>query len=267
MTVNEAVRVLETLKVLRNVSGDRLKPHKSEILLEIRRLKQHIKGRTTDILGTIGHQPSPIPSKSIPTSCSASSSSPAPSQGLSLSRENSVLSPKPEPNRRPPQKFSEEVQTLMQSLKYGLTEINEFVSETAPVNTTYQRPSQIVDARITNAVPSNGVRKGYQFSKLIRFRRGLSQRSLALEYKSWKNRKQDTSSVNKRAKTRKHASSWSLNEFLRNNRSRFGKPKPSVHNAIRVGIKLLGCEQLLGNIGYSPLLIFHLNPLRELRYE
>ncbi|KAL9613098.1 MAG: hypothetical protein Q9167_002355 [Letrouitia subvulpina] len=96
-----------------------------------------------------------------------------------------------------------------------------------------------------------------------RFRRGLSQRSLALQFDSWEKATYQKSTIDERMKDLgfKHRV---IKRFLNDSRIR---DKKVAHMGIRHGIKLLICERLLGGAGYTAILIFKYRDMHFLRYE
>ena len=101
---------------------------------------------------------------------------------------------------------------------------------------------RIVDLRIGQPDPS----------AVVKFRRGLSQRSLAIEFKNWQR-------TNPRVAGRARSSGL-VPQFLEANESRFRNTQAAMRG-IRHGTKLLRCEELFGGIGISALLIFHFTKL------
>ena len=99
-------------------------------------------------------------------------------------------------------------------------------------------------------------------------RRGLGQRSFAIEYEEWEKRTFKTSRViewtviSKRPTCR----GGHIQEFMNANRDRFCNHS-TIKEEIRHGIKLLVCEALLRETGISAILIFHHTAVRGLRYR
>ncbi|KAL9592079.1 MAG: hypothetical protein Q9179_007075 [Wetmoreana sp. 5 TL-2023] len=166
-------------------------------------------------------------------------------------------------------KYSEPVRTFILKLKNALKDIETFISDTGPSNTTLELPLQKVDARVVDIIVAGGVRNNDEARQIIQLRRGLSQRSLAEEYRSWQGQVKQRSSVDKRVKTLKAVGRFGdLDEFLKIEEPRFGRQyKGSIRRAIDHGIKLLVLERLLGGIGYSAILIFRFTDFYNLKYE
>ena len=101
-----------------------------------------------------------------------------------------------------------------------------------------------------------------------RFRRGLSQRSLAIEFDKWESEAYQTSRVRQRAENPSTEPSRKLGhitEYLKLNTSRF-RNLATAREGIEHGMKLLVCELLLGGIGFSAILIFQHDSLRTVKY-
>jgi len=102
-----------------------------------------------------------------------------------------------------------------------------------------------------------------------KLRKGLSQRSLAIEYTHWELGLYESSRVSELLKdlsiSRKR-NSGHIPEYLENNKHRF-KDQKTTNAGIDHGIKLLVFESLLGARGISAILSFKYRRFRELKYE
>ena len=105
-------------------------------------------------------------------------------------------------------------------------------------------------------------------SSMARLRRGLRQRSLAIEFEKWEQATYGTSTVHKWARYLAKADRklGHMTEFLEINMHRFRKIS-AARNGLQHGIKLLVCERLLNGTGVSALLIFEYSRLRLIKFR
>lgn len=97
-------------------------------------------------------------------------------------------------------------------------------------------------------------------SAVTKFRRGLSQRYLASEFEDWKQGHPQASKAKSRRK-------GLIPRFLAANKHRFLNTAEAKKGILH-GAKLLRCECLLGGIGISVMLFFHLTEFSKVKlYE
>ncbi|KAI4161730.1 MAG: hypothetical protein L6R39_000023 [Caloplaca ligustica] len=159
-------------------------------------------------------------------------------------------------------------QIFLQSLRDAFEDMQVFVSTTEPDNITLNPPLRHIDVRVATIVALEGVHKDDKISKTAPLLRGLSRRSLALEYESWEIRRTGTSQIKTRVETQRSVGrSGSMTDFLRENQSRFGTEyERTVRHAITDGNKIVVFERLLKEIGYLAILIILLNDYRKVKY-
>ena len=102
----------------------------------------------------------------------------------------------------------------------------------------------------------------------VKFRRGLSQRSLAAEYNQWEEEIYKTSRVTELSQNPATSDDRKghIEEFLQVNSHRF-KDKNSTHHGIKHGIRLLVFESICGYAGVSAILILVYSAFRSVRYK
>ncbi len=102
-----------------------------------------------------------------------------------------------------------------------------------------------------------------------KLRKGLSQRSLAIEYTHWELGLYESSRVSELLKdlsiSHKHRTGH-IREYLENNKHRF-KDQKTTSTGIEHGIKLLVFESLFGARAISAILSFKYRRFREVKYE
>ncbi len=272
MSTGESSRVLEALNVLCNAPGELLRPH----LAVVQKLQSRIEGHSTAIVTATGrHTPYPTTDdrSATPSSVSHHSSSnhlsPNGSVPLSLSREDqSALlqdqhaSPQP-PSPQPP---PSSVERFMRGLSNALERIKTFLSQERRELFTSKAEWMAEDPRIVDIQIAGVTSKPTENHQ---FRRGLSQRSLALEFDDWETNTHGISSTKARAtdpSVQPIRKLGHITEFLEANSRRFHN-LGAARDGIEHGIKLLVCEILLGGIGVSAILIFRFSSLRALKFE
>ena len=164
----------------------------------------------------------------------------------------------PQPPLSSIEKFMRGLGNVLESIKIILSyRRGEFITS---------RPEWAADdPRIVNIQ----IAGGSKLSNITKFRRGLSQRSLAIEYYDWESNAYGISVVQQRANDPSVQLSRKLGhvtEFLDTNMHRFHNSK-AARDRIKHGIKLLICEELLGGIGISAILVFRFSSLRSLKYK
>lgn len=99
------------------------------------------------------------------------------------------------------------------------------------------------------------------------FRRGLGQRSLAMEFDEWEREVFGTSRVSRRSLDPKAIDDniGLINRFLAQNSVPF-RNKESASHGIRDGIRLLVFERIYGHVGVSAILILLFTLFREVKY-
>ncbi|OQD70102.1 hypothetical protein PENANT_c275G07661 [Penicillium antarcticum] len=99
------------------------------------------------------------------------------------------------------------------------------------------------------------------------FRRGLGQRSLAIEFDKWEREVFGTSPVSGRSLDPEAIddNSGLINRFLAQNAISF-KNKESASHGIRDGIRLLVFERIYGHVGVSAILILLFTLFRDVKY-
>jgi len=267
MSTGESSRVLEALNVLCNAPGELLRPH----LAAVQKLQSRIEGHSTAIVAATGrHTPCPTTDdrSATPSSVSHHSSSnhlsPNGSVPLSLSREDpSALLRDQHASPQPP---LSSIEKFMRGLSNALERIKTFLSQERREFFTSEAEWMAEDPRIVDIQIAGVTSKPTANHK---FRRGLSQRSLALEFDDWEINTHGISSTKERATNPSVQSIRKLGhitEFLEANPRRFHN-LGAARDGIEHGIKLLVCEMLMGGIGVSAILIFRFSSLRALKYE
>ncbi|KAI4209057.1 MAG: hypothetical protein LQ351_007978 [Letrouitia transgressa] len=191
-----------------------------------------------------------VPGRNTPSSHSDQQSPlETPRSTISQRSQNSC-----QPSTRSRQLSFEEVfrrlQRTLQDIKHNLYRIHEM---------GFLEPSwvdddpRVVDIQIANS----------DSTLVQRFRRGLSQRSLALQFDSWEKTTYQKSTIDERMKDLRFKHRV-IKQFLDCSHI---KDKDIAHMGIRHGIKLLICERLLGGAGYTAILIFKYRDMHYLRYE
>ncbi|KAJ5115526.1 hypothetical protein NUU61_001285 [Penicillium alfredii] len=101
-----------------------------------------------------------------------------------------------------------------------------------------------------------------------KFRRGLGQRSLAIEYDEWEQKIFNTSRVSELCRDLSAADQHDghINQFLRENTHRF-KDEKSASHGIRHGIRLLVFERTYEHVGVSAILILVYSQFRSVKYK
>ena len=277
MSPGEPDRVLEALDVLCNASVDSLRSHRTELLAAVQQLQSLVEDQskalavatrreasppTTDDPGrpsssSISHQSSPNPpntNESLPFTLNSKNP-----LGPSLGQHISPHHADPLPPARPSstEKFIEKTNGGLERIEKCLSKIcqNGVMSEPVWRNDD----PRVVDLQIAGDLkPSTNTK----------FRRGLSQRSLAIEFADWERKTHGTSILKERATNPSVEPSRKLGhitEFLNCNTHRFHN-LVAARAGIEHGLKLLVSETLLGGIGYSAILIFRYGEFRAVKY-
>ena len=266
MSTDESLRVREALDVLCNASGELLKSHGTEFLAAIQKLHSRIEGYGTAIVGGAPY-PTTDDRKSTHSSVShrtplnrldSNGSIPSTLDGESSSALLRDQHASPLPPLSP-------VEDFMRGLKSALNHIETFLSQECRELITSEPVWKTEDPRIVDIQ----VAQNSKPSEIEKFRRGLSQRSLAIEFDSWENKIYGVSSIEKRAENPSVQLGRKLGritKFLDANTHRFHN-HTAARGGIEHGIKLLVCEKLLGGKGISAIFIFRFTSLRRLKYE
>ncbi|MCJ1472665.1 hypothetical protein MMC13_001314 [Lambiella insularis] len=152
---------------------------------------------------------------------------------------------------------------LINALDEDSTIITNYLSQSAD-NVVHDRNAWVdEDPRIVDLRMDGG-----RSSPDTKFRKGLSQRSLAREYSQWELDSYGVSRVDELA--RDQSLSWSrkgghLDEYLELNKLRF-HDTPAIRSGITHGIKLLTFERVFGEAGISAVLIFRYRLVRQIKY-
>lgn len=104
----------------------------------------------------------------------------------------------------------------------------------------------------------------------LKFRRGLAQRSLALEYDNWERATFQSSRVSElhqdpKMSDKKQSGHGHIQEFLQLNANRFKDQNSTLHG-IKHGIRLLVFELIYGYPGVSAILILFYSHFRSVKY-
>ena len=153
------------------------------------------------------------------------------------------------------------------SIQRLITEVNEDLKgiekQILQVNYVKDEPvgGKDIDSRIVD------LQRGRANSSIAKFRRGLSQRSLAIQFNEWELATYKTSEIRKRASRPAENPARKLGriaKFLQKHRFRNGS---AARHGIEHGMKLLICEKLLNGTGISAILIFKYAQLRILKFS
>lgn len=262
--------MLEALNILCNASGELLRPHRTELLAAVQKLQSRIEAHSTGIVPATGrHTPCPYADdrSPAPSSVSHHSSSSRPRSNGSISSSLNgegplALSQEQHASPKPP---LSSIEKFMRGLENALESIKTFLSHECRGIVTSEPEWAADDPRIVDIQIAGGSKP----SNIVKFRRGLSQRSLAIEYRDWESNAYGISSVEQRANDPSVQLSRKLGhvtKFLEANMHRFYNSE-AARDGIEHGIKLLVCEELLGGIGISAILFFRFSSLRSLKYE
>lgn len=265
--------VLEALKVLHDAPGELLLPYNVELQAIVQNLQLLIDDHRPAIVPATADDGSPTTGdpRRLPPSSKPRRSIPAPLDvDVSSTSNNSedpvgLLPDQPTPPQTPPIPPNP-VEELVTGLNEDLDKIEKSMLNLS-VDAVNQEPEwmyddpRLVDLQIAG--------DGRQSSLMIKFRRGLSQRSLAIEFDDWGETTYGKSIVEERASNPSLAPSRRLGhiaKFLDVNRHRFHDIL-TARIGIEHGIKLLTCERLLGGTGFSAIFMFRYTRIRKIKYE
>ena len=153
---------------------------------------------------------------------------------------------------------------LIQALDKDAPVIEEYLSRTEitatedSLNRTTEDP-RVVDLQLA----------GCRSSLTAKFRKCLSERSLATEYIQWESQRYGSSRVKELAEnlsSSQERSSGHIKEYLEGNKYRF-QDQRVTRNGMEHGIKLLVFERLLETRGISAILSFRHHRFRAIKYD
>jgi len=243
MFPSDPVRVLEALNVLRNIPEEALQSYRNEILSVLQVLVgtngcaviSQAQGDSSPPLTETNGTPS------VPTDCRQNS------------REGSESFPAP----------PRSVFDVMKALDNKSTQIEEYLSRTED-KATGSEPNWInEDPRIVDLQID-----GNHSSPETKFRKGLSQRSLAIEFDNWESKTYGRSRVRELVEDLSISHErrvGHIKEYIEANHQ--FKNQKSTRAGIEHGIKLLVFEQLLGKRVVSAVLIFTYRRFRMVKFE
>lgn len=277
MSPSEPNVVLRALDVLCSASIDTLRVHRTELLAAVRKLQSLVEDQSTALVVVTGCEASPPmtddPSRPSPPSISPNSSPNPPNindslpftlnsknpLGLSLGQHTSPHNAYPLPPAPP-----SSTEKFVEKLDGGLERIEKCLSKLCHKDVASEPVWRNDDPRVVDLQIAGDSKP----SANTKFRRGLSQRSLAIEFDDWERKTHDASILRERATNPSVEPSRKLGhitEFLNANKRRFNNPV-AARGGIEHGLKLLVSETLLGGIGYSAILIFHYGKFRAVKY-
>ena len=211
-----------------------------------------------DALAPSTDDPSQAPSSSVSYRSPPSSEDPSPY----YADQRTPSRPSPNPHRVFPisiEGFVAEVNRDLETIEKSLSQVSQESVRDKP--TWMTDDPRVVDLQIAG--------DHRHLSSIAKFRRGLSQRSLAIEFDEWEQTTYRTSRIKERTMNLLVKPSRKLGhiaEFLKINKYRF-QNRIAARTGIEHGIKLLVCETLLSGIGFSAILIFQYSRLRSIKFE
>ena len=273
MSFCESTRVLKALNVLCNASGELLRPHKTELKAAVQKLQSLIEDHSTTVIAATCRDvssPTTDDPGRVPPSSVSRRSPPTPldtdSSALSFNGEDpSASSSDQRTSPQPSPVAPSSIENFVTGLNKDLESIEKLLSQVSHEAVTCEPTWMNDDPRVVDLQ----IADGRQSSPTIKLRRGLSQRSLTIEFDDWEKNAYETSKVKERASNPSVKPSRKLGhiaKFLDDNKNRF-------HNlsATRIGIeheiKLLICETLLIEVGFSTILIFQYSRFRKVKFE
>ena len=153
---------------------------------------------------------------------------------------------------------------LVEALDRDETAIKEFLSKSVTIATKDELNRAIEDPRVVDLQFAEGPR-----SQTAKFRRILSERSLASEFREWEFQKHRSSRVEELVRDHTYSQekrNGHISEYLQCNTHRFINQR-ATRNGIEYGIKLLVFEKLVGTSGISAIFSFGHHKFRVLKYE
>lgn len=152
---------------------------------------------------------------------------------------------------------------LVKALNKNETLIDEYLSksETEAIRDELQR--EVEDPRVID------LKLGKKPTQEARFRKGLSERSLALEYDEWQQRTHQSSRVSELVRdlsASRDRRNGHVSEYLSLNQSRF-RDQDTTRKGVERGMKLLVFERLFQKTAISAVLSFACRRFRAIQYE
>jgi hypothetical protein len=271
MSPNESVRILEALNVLCNVSGEVLQSHKTELLAAVQKLQTLIEERGDPVPHMTGDPGRVSPSLASHDSSSilldtneSSSSSPNGRDLPAPSLTHRGCSPHSPQEHELNPVLSKSIEDLIQALNKESRQIKEYLSRSEQEATGKGPAWMTEDPRVVDLQMD-----GSHSSPEIKFRKGLSQRSLAIEFSRWENNTYGKSRVSERTQNPsilQKRRGGHIQEYLKSNQHRFNS-QSATRAGIEHGIKLLVCEELLGRKAVSAILIFKYRRFRTIKFD
>lgn len=284
MSPKDSASVLDILQFILDTPQESLRSHKSKVLAAVQKLQASIGDESTASSAASCSNAPVFPIDDLHRSSSSTSqrhpqNSLEPAEAVSLSlAPNDVIRPRPhlgsifahnspqQPHLGGPPTIllPDSIKNILTRLIKTLEKTGEFLSH-ASHEAVRNDPSWVTDdPRITDIEVAGRSKK----STHTKFRRGLSQRSLAMEFDDWERSTFGTSRISERVANPSVEPSRKLGNirsFLDANLHRFANLS-AARDGIEHGMKLLVCERLLGGIGFSALLIFQFDSLRLVKY-
>ena len=151
---------------------------------------------------------------------------------------------------------------LIQALNKAQEKIRKYLSKSEITATEGKSPWTQEDPRIVD------LQMGKKETSNLKFRKVLSQRSLAEEYDRWELETYRTSRINQLVgdlSDSKERADGHIKEYVDANTHRF-KNSDLAHHGIHCGIRLLVFERLLGEPGSSAILCFSFHRFRLIKF-
>ena len=276
MSPGEPSRVLEALDVLCSASVDLLRSHRTELLAAVQRLQSLVEDQSTALV-VVTHEASPPrtddPGRPSPSFVSRHVSPIPPnindSLPFTLNRKDPSGSfpgqhTSPHPAHPLLSAPPSSIEKFVEKTNEGLERIEKCLSQVCQKGLMFEPMWRNDDPRLIDLQMAGDSKP----SANTKFRRGLSQRSLAIEFADWERKTHGTSILEERATNPLVEPSRKLGhitEFLNANTHRFHS-LVAARAGIEHGLKLLVSETLLGGIGYSAILIFRYGKFRAVKY-
>lgn len=270
MIVNKPHYVLTALDIICNSSDENLRVHQPKVVEASEKLQSYIGRHRLSVAATrvqnaasFDGAPSICPRNDSPQDASLVGTGPA----ISLVQTDKTssqpaLGVDPGPPILP--KRSAKVEQLVQEVKDDFDKVEGFVSRTDPQESDFlPLHDEGTDARVADLMLINKSAK----KDMDRFRRGLIQRSLAMEYKAWHVKNKGWCEIDHRARDLTVPLQDGISAFCREEVTDFeGFDKGILQTALRHGVKLLVWEQVSGGIGYTLILMLWYTQCRETTY-
>ena len=259
MSSNEYDRILEAIDILCNIPKHTLESLRAQLPSAFLKL-QTLVGLPQDrnmILSSTKIQDSsnfPIYTSAV-SNTSQISSTPPDSASIHLHSSPSSTDDRPLPKS---------ISNLMKALNKDSVQIKKFLSASGLEHTRDELERLIEDPRVVDLQLDKHLQ-----SDSLKFRKGLSQRSLATEYVQWEDCTYRSSRVSELAKdlsTAQETHAGHIQEYLDLNSHRFIN-KEVTRAGLKHGIKLLVLERLLGQRAISAILSFKYTLFRAVKYE